>query len=250
MKKFLFPLALAPLLLTLAGCMKTFDMVSTEFPQATHHEPSYATIKDSLRSVTLYDGFETRAHFDILWLSDNMRSLFSSLRSAKLGHNPAERDAFLARQLEENNHWLSFYILSEVYDDAHVSLTDQNSEWSFFVELSNGTKLKPLSIKEVDLEPEIKFVYGHRFALYKKAYRVNFGAKDLSGNLHVRSGDKVRVVCAAPGLSSSVSWVAPQMRKRAELQKEHALQEAARSTWLGFLKDMAKGKQQDEDFYW
>lgn len=249
MKKALLPI-FAITLLTLAGCMKTFDVVSTEFPQATHHEPSYNTIKDSLRSITLYDGFETRAHFDVLWMSDKMRSLFSSLRSAKLGHNPAERDAFLLRQLEENNHWISFYVLSEVYDDAHISLTDENSEWSLSLQLPNGTKLMPLSIKEVDLEPEIKFVFGHRFATYKKMYRLNFSAKDLVGRMQVRPHDTFTMMCAAAGLSSSVSWVAPQIRKHADLQKEHELQKAAKAGWFGFLKGLAKGKQQDEDFYW
>ena len=63
---------MAGMLFLVSGCLKVSEIVSTEFPQALQHEPSYITIKEYLRSLKLYEGFETRAQFDMLWMSDDM----------------------------------------------------------------------------------------------------------------------------------------------------------------------------------
>ena len=81
-------------MMAVVGCMRTYELISTEFPQAEKHEPSYTTIKEYLRSMTAYEGFETRAHFDILWMSDDMYSIYAALHSTQVGHNDNERDAY------------------------------------------------------------------------------------------------------------------------------------------------------------
>lgn len=234
------------LLLFTTGCFKAYEIISTEFSQARRHEPSYATINDSLRSVTLYEGFETRAHFDVLWMSDDMRSVYAALRSAKEGHSPEKRDASLVSQLEENNHWITFYVLAEVKDDAHVSLNDKNSAWSLFVTTANGARLAPESIKEVELSPEIRFCFGRRFALYKKAYRFRFKAHDLAGNRYLMPRDLFTMTCARPGMSEQVSWTVPLLQKQSVLQERYELRDKDKRGIWGTMSQMAQPAQRDE----
>ena len=113
------------------------------------------------------------------------------------------------RQLEENNHSITFYVLTEIHDQSHISLDDKNSAWSLYLECANGQKLAPKSIKEVDYEPAIRFLFGHRHSLLKKSYRVEFAARDLAGEAHLIPGERFTMVCAGSGISKSVSWCVP-----------------------------------------
>ena len=243
-------LAVCSATLLLSGCLRTYEIISTEFPQAQKHEPSYQTIKEYLRSMTVYEGFETRAHFDVLWMSDDMHSMYAALHSAKVGHNDNERDAYLVRQLEENNHTITFYLLTEIHDQTHISLSDKNSVWSAHLELANGHKIAPTLVKEVDFEPEMRFLFGHRFTPLKKTYLIQFAAKDVVGSAHLQPGQKFSMTCAGPGISKTVSWHIPLLQRQSVLQKKHELKAKDMGGLFSAFAQFAQPKQKDEDFYW
>jgi uncharacterized protein YhbP (UPF0306 family) len=243
---------LGGLLLITAGCLKTFEIVSTEFPQAQKHEPSYVTIKEYLRSLTLYEGFETKAQFDILWMSDDICSIYAALRSAKVGHSENEKNAFLVRHLEDNKHWITFYVLSEVHDDAHISLNDKNSSWSMFLKFAEGNTATPVSIKEVDLEPEVRFLFGNRFEMFKKSYRVRFAANHLDGVPRLIPEESFSMTCAGVGMSGEVSWHIPLLQKQSVLQKKYELQQKDTGGLLSAFAAFAEpqGRDMVDDYFW
>lgn len=245
-------IAVSSLLFVITGCVKVSDIISTEFPQAQKHEPSYLTIKEYLRSITLYEGFETKAQFDVLWMSDDICSIYAALRSAKVGHNDNERDAFLVRHLEDNRHWITFYVLTEVNDDAHISLNDKNSSWSLFLQFAQGNKATPVSIKEVDLEPEIRFLFGSRFEMFKKSYRVRFAANHLDGEPRLIPEQLFSMVCAGVGMSGELSWHIPLLQKQSVLQKKHELQYKDTGGLLSAFAAFAEPQGRDvvEDYFW
>lgn len=108
------------------------------------------------------DQFITRAVFDVLWLSNETRRAY--VDTVCRSKNERDRIAMLKRQLEENNHWLAFYVLVDIRHDTYQSLNDKNNEWKLHLKLSDQTCIEPMSIKECEIEPEYQKIFGHRFS--------------------------------------------------------------------------------------
>ena len=75
-----------------------------------------------------------------------------------------------------------------------------------YLTLPDGQKIMPISIKEVDLEPEYQFLFGHRFNLFKRAYVVKFAAVDLTGNYYLQNNDSFNLVFSSSYKESFVKW--------------------------------------------
>jgi hypothetical protein len=243
-------IAVASAALLLFGCGKYHDFINSEVPQAERHEASNATIQKYLRSLTLYEGFETRARFDALWMTDEMRLIHTALHSERVGLNQEEREAFLLRQLEENNHWQSFYLLAEIPDHGHISLTDKNSSWSLYLEAANGYRVAPESVKEVELAPDIKAMFGHRLTPFKKVFQVKFPAKNLNGNYFFNPDDELQLICAGAGIRGTLTWVTPQSLSEQRWHEEYALKPRQKKGMFSFFSQLAKPSEEDADFFW
>jgi len=221
-----------------------------EVPQVEYYEPSYKVLRQYLRSLTLYEGFETRAHFDVLWMSDDIRCMYAALRAQKVGYNKEEHDAFLLRQLEENRHWIQFYLLAEVHDLFRVSLGEKNSAWSFYLESEKGVRVMPLELKEVDLEPEIRALFGNTYVPSKKVYRLKFAANDLIGKPYFVVNDKLTLVCAGSGMAGAFVWNIPAIIQREELKKRHVLQHRENKKTVSFFEELSNQQEKTTDFFW
>ena len=248
MKKIYGTFVVAAFLLT--GCAKYHEFINNEVPQAERHEASNTTIQKYLRSLTLYEGFETRARFDALWMTDEMRLVHTALHSERVGLNQEEREAFLLRQLEENNHWQSLFMLAEIPDHGHISLTDKNSAWSLYLETETGYRISPESVKEVELSPDIKAMFGHRLTPFKKVFQVRFPAKNLNGEHFFAAGDEVQLICAGAGIRGTLTWVSPSSLSEQRWSDDYALKPRQKKGMLSFVKDLAKPKEEDVDFFW
>lgn len=239
-----------PALLLLSGCFKTYDFVSSEFPQAPKQEPLTSVITRWRRSVKLYDGFTTKASIDALWKTDELCLVYTSLHSERVGMNPEEREAFLLRQLEENNHWLTFYLLAEIADEGYTSFTDTQSGWSLYLELPTGERIAPESIREVEISPEIRALFGPLLTPFKKRYCVRFPAKTLASQVHLAPGDEVHLICAGPATRAQLQWTCPAGLAQAAWDDAYALKTQAQKGMFSFFKDLAKPKAEDQDFFW
>jgi len=169
---------LCALLLLLPGCGRVVDWVQDTFPQISPIDTQVDTIEKYSKSLTIYDQFTTVAKFDVMWLADEVRELYVDLFALKYGKTVEQKKILLRRQLEENNHFISFYVLS-LYE---VPLGDTFSEWALFLHI-NGKNYAPIEVKTVELSPEYIGMFGKKFNRFKVVYSVKFDAKDIEDQL-------------------------------------------------------------------
>ena len=177
-------------LFLLPGCGgRLIDYGQDAVPQAHTYEQSLAQARSYVRSKKVYDKFQTEAFFTTLWLSDDVRTTYADLNAEKHGRDQQGKSAFLRRQLAENEHFISFYVLSYVpIKTDNVSLAEKDSPWSMTL-LIDGVSHKPATIKIVELPPEYARIFGNEHEVryregdgYKlrlrNSYLVKFAAKD------------------------------------------------------------------------
>ena len=173
MKRMIHVYAAAVMLLLLPGCGRFIDWGKSNFYQGEQVDNYRCDIKPYIRSVTIYDQFTTRAMFDALWLSDEVRLSYVDLHVSRQGKDEERKNSLLRRQLEENNHYLSFYVLS-LHEEK---LGDPDSEWSMFLRV-NDEFYQPMEIKEIELPYEYQIFFGKLWNRFKVPYLVRFSAND------------------------------------------------------------------------
>ena len=112
-----------------------------------------------------------------------------------------KKEAFLRRQLEENNHFITFYVLSSY----EYPLGDVNSEWTLFLNI-DGKHYAPIEIKAVELSPEYIYIFGKKYNRFKVPYSVKFDAKDINDQFLITPETKnITLYCRS--LNSEVTFV-------------------------------------------
>ena len=214
------------MLVLFPSCIKYYKVIKNEFPQGEKRKDRREVAYNFLRTSKVYDQFVTQAIFHTLWLSNDVRAAYIDDFSGRRGKQADARDALLKRQLEENRHWISFYVLADLRNRQHVALNDKNAFWTMYIETQDGKKIEPISIKNVDLEPEYQRYFGHRYTPYKDMYLVRFPAKSLNGKKYLKKDDdSFKLMISSPYKKLAVEWQKKNRRKHVELLK-------------------------DEDFYW
>lgn len=192
---------LIAVLFLLPGCGKIIDWGNKTFTQSPEIESDIVAAQKYIRSVTTYDQLTTRARFDVLWLSDEVRRNYINLFAAKFGKTDEQKKTFLRRQIEENNHFISFYVLS-LYD---YPLGDLHSEWTLFLNI-DGKNYAPIEIKTVELSPEYIYIFGKKYNRFKVPYSVKFDAKDINDqSLITENTEKITLYCRS--ISAEVAFV-------------------------------------------
>jgi len=224
------------LLLTVSSCLKYYEISPKEFPQGKDKKEHKEVRDENLRSVRVYDEFETKAFFDCLLMSDKAKHAYSQIHCEKKGKNEQAKEALLRRQLEEGKHWITFYLLADIRDKMHISMTDKNSQWSICLEI-DGKKITPISIKEVELEPEIQYLFGSALNAFKTVYLLKFPANDLAGKYYLREKATIKMLISSAYKSCSMTW-GPESQKKDKKIKGNP-----------FIK-VEERVNGDKDFYW
>lgn len=195
------------LVCTMSSCVRYYDVIKTEFNQGKK-EPSKGCVAQAYRrATTVYDEFETRAHFDVVWLSDNIRCTYVDVYSNKRNLDLNTKEQMLKRQLEENKHWASFYVLADVREKTNASLSDPASVWTLSLQIDDQKPLQPESIKEVTLEPEMQMFFGSTFNLFKTAFLVKIPVTaEIADQLARYRFDSVRLYFRSPYKETSLVW--------------------------------------------
>jgi len=170
----LYSIPLLCCLFLLSGCGRILDWGKEQFDQGKNLNSDISVAKSYIRSTRVYDQFTLVGAFDALWLSDEVRVNFADLHACKHGKSDEQKQVFLRRQLAENDHYISFYVLSP----TNISLGEQHSEWQVFLRI-DCKNYRPIEMKLVDLLPEYKYIFGDKFNKFKYAYLVLFDAKDV-----------------------------------------------------------------------
>ena len=180
MKKiFYFPILL---LFVLPACVKTYKLIPSESSQGSEEvKEKKSEIEQNLRSVKVYNEWETEAEFDVLWVSDQMRKAYVDLYCQRRGKGENSKQEILKKELDRSKESIEFYVVADVRDRFHPSLKDKNSAWTLYLKLSDKEKVMPTKIDEVELEPEIQKIFGYRYSKpkFKIPYLVKFPARDL-----------------------------------------------------------------------
>jgi hypothetical protein len=218
-------------LLILPACIKTYKLVPPEAPQGKEHADSRAIVKNYVRSAKLYEEWETRAFFDVLWLSDQALTSYVNLYCARGGKGAAQRDAMLKNELSRHKNYLTFYVLADVRDKLHPDLKDKDAAWKMHLDV-DGKKIIPIKdgIKEIEISPELQSFFGYKYRRpkFKTAYVVKFPFSDVSGK-------PFKMIISSVHRQCELGWQGghPVMIKNLRREK------------------MKPGKfKKDEDYYW
>ncbi|MFA6263908.1 MAG: hypothetical protein WCW33_01520 [Candidatus Babeliales bacterium] len=225
----LFLFAPLGILFMTTSCVKYHDLVKSEFPQGGRLPDQRAIAQRYRRTATLYEEFQTRAVCSALWCSDEWRTAYVDVYGSKRGLSAESREEMLKRQLEENQHWITFYLLADVRDKTFTSLGDSVASWSVYAEV-DGKKMTPApkkeGIREVELEPELQLFFGPTFNLFKGAYLIRIPInQDLAGRLAKRDVRSLKLVVSSSTEYCTLEWTKEQLEEKTKALK-------------------------DEDFYW
>ncbi len=164
-------------LMSLSGCGRIVEWGKDNFYQGENVKKYSKIPKQYLRSVVAYDQFMTQAVFDAIWLSDAVRTMYVDAFAARTGKTDEQKNLLLRRELEENNHYISFYVLS-LYN---IPLGDTLGDWSVYLKIDDAV-YHPEETKYVDLTPEYQSFFGKVFNRFKVSYQIKFDAKDVNCN--------------------------------------------------------------------
>lgn len=190
------------MILLLPSCGRLVDWGTRTFEQTPTVNSTVTAAQKYIRSVTSYDQLTTTARFDVLWLSDDVRTNYADLYALKFAKTDEQRKTFLRRQLEENNHFISFYVLS-LYDQP---LGDTNSDWTLFLTIDDKN-YSPIETKSVELAPEYMHIFGKKYNRFKVPYSVKFDAKDINDNLLITpETKKITLHCRSLQADVTFEW--------------------------------------------
>ncbi len=188
------------------SCYKHYKVSNIEFHQGQNHPDERVALNKNLKKVAIYDEYETKAIFDLLYFSDSVREAYINKHVEKKGYDQEKKNSLIAKELEQNKYWTTFYILTDLRDRKRNSLNEKNATWSVFLKLNNGSTVQPISIKEIDLEPEIQYLFGPRFTPFQRYFEVKFPAKDLNGNLYISDKTPFEVALSSAYKTSFVKF--------------------------------------------
>jgi hypothetical protein len=189
------------LIVLLPSCTRVIDWGERTFAQAPSLQAEVEQAQKYIRSVTMYDQLTTRARFDALWLSDDVRTNYANLYALKFGKTEEQKKVFLRRQLEENNHFITFYVLS-LYEHP---LGDSSSEWTLFLKI-NDKNYAPIEVKAIELSPEYIHIFGKKYNRFKVPYSIKFDAKDINEQFLITPEIK-NMILYCRSLHSEVTFV-------------------------------------------
>jgi hypothetical protein len=222
------------LVVCLPSCIRTYKLVPSESPQGSKYKDQREVVKDNLRSVKVYNEWETAAAFDVLWMSEQTQRAYVDSFCMRRGKDTAGHDLMLQTQLAKNESEISFYVLADVRDKFHPSLKDKNASWTMYLELAKS-KILPTKIEEVELDPEILALFGHRYAKpkFKIPYLVTFAAKDLDGKAYITPATPFKMVISSVARLCVLGW---------QGDEQVLVKEVDNTSQGAVIKD--------EDYYW
>jgi hypothetical protein len=189
-------------LCALPGCGRYVNWGTDLLYQGDQLPIESAAIQHNLRSVAVYDQLQTRAIFDALWLCNDVRISYTRLYMRKHGKEQDEYSSFLRRQLEENKHYISFYVLSL----ANITLGDANSPWGVFLHIA-GKDLMPAELKVVEMPAEYTILFGNKFSRFKTAYSVKFNTRDIEEDpVITQDSENMKLIFRSYDKEVMLSW--------------------------------------------
>ena len=216
---------LAVIAMSFSGCIKYYRLSKTEFPQGDKREDKREQVSEDIQSVAMYDQFSTKGFFDVMWLTPNVRRAYVDSYCNRRGIVGKEREAFAAEYEGKFEGKAIFCVLADVRERDHNLLTEKDPEWTMHLEFEKDKRVTPSKIIKLELDPEVKKMFGHHYSHFKKSYQVEF---DISQN----------------------SLFADSLEKRTFNFIVSSVDKYSKLSWNGIGPKLKKVKGSNEDFYW
>lgn len=165
------------LLVTLTSCKKFINWGKLTFNQGCKLQDVSCVPKNHIRSVRIYDQFNTISIIDGMWLSPDVISSYVDLYSIKNGFNAQEKENKLNHELKTIQDKFAFYILVWQQVKCGQDLDNINPYWHVVLH-TDMQVIVPKIIKRVDLPCEYVTFFGKRKNAFQKAFYVEFDASD------------------------------------------------------------------------
>lgn len=189
------------------ACIKTYNLVPPETPQGVNKKDSRQITKEFVRSVKVYDEWETKAMFDVLWVSDDVMRSYVDLYCDRRG--TLDKNKMLESENKVTRNDITFYVLADVRDKLHPLLNENLASWTMRLEFGD-TKVVPhqKGIKEVELSSEMQSFFGCRYRniKFKTAYLVTFPKFDPSGKPYITPGKPFRMIISSVAKECVLGW--------------------------------------------
>lgn len=192
--------------LFLFGCTPYQPWLKDVFNQGESIDPQTTLVRQYRRTEHVYDQFDTLGHFTALWLSDEVRQVYSQVYACKYCFNEQQYRQLQQEQFAENSNYISFYVLTAMPSCNNSLLSDEDPEWSVCLSLG-GRLYSPLEIAEVQLPPEYMLFFGKTYTRFKSSFLVKFSANDESGESLLKLGIcHIDLVFSRPDRKVYLTW--------------------------------------------
>lgn len=170
-------LALCAIIAT-PSCTRFATWTRKTFHMPDKIDVDLAPARTHLCSVRSYDQFNTVALFDVLWLSDIVKSTYAELFAVKW----CKKDEVVAEIVERflaDNDEIVFYIL--IAEKEGIAFRHQLGKWSFTLEV-DGKQYAAHSLRIIDDLPyEFRKIFGDLYNPFKTCYEMKFFAYTSQG---------------------------------------------------------------------
>lgn len=198
------------LTLFLPGCIGYHDLLPPEFTQFKHKSRGWDQAKiyakNNLKSIKIYDEFQTVALFDFLRYSDEIALSSACIKSDRRGASKKVRQQIMMHELAANQDEFKFLLQADVRKSFQELLDKKNSAWSFWLETPDGKKIKPNLIKKIQHTDITRQLFGNSYSRFKTLYSLTF---PLSGNNLEQARNRrgpITIVCRSSEHKCKVTW--------------------------------------------
>ncbi len=152
------------------GLIKTYDILPNFFPQAPFRIKKEYSIKNSFKTISIYEDFSTLAIFDVLPIYGKLKNYYDDLQKASSSFFNKQGNT-LKKTLPSEN--FTVFVFADIKINNSLNLDHKGCDWKVCLE-KGQTKILPKSIAFIREEPYIKRILEHRFDRLKKMYRLDF----------------------------------------------------------------------------
>lgn len=153
-------------------------------------KPAYlSSLERWTRSAKIYEGFEARLHISATFKDISFRRSYTDRYAESNSLSEEYRRALSEREAAAVEEYNEFFVSAYTPEERWNDFDRADSVWKLYLEDGSGAKLKPVSIKKVDVSDPLIREFFPYLDLWSKGYIVRFPKYSEAGEAPIPSGD-------------------------------------------------------------
>ena len=149
------------------------------FKQAEPLATDCSAARSFIRSLAVYDHFATVALVDVLMVAPAVESTYAALYCERRHLQRSCYQRILDEQRLEHQQGLAFYLLiPPAHQGPTLSATNPRAAWIPSLVIGKTT-YQPCIVRQIELEPEYKHIFGKKYSHFRDVYYLFFTVKEL-----------------------------------------------------------------------